>query len=96
MVEEKKAVKPKIQSVLLENRQKMNISGVVDIISFNEENVVADTELGILVVRGEGLHINRLNLESSELNIEGEITGFDYDDRETRSKSGGFWSRMFR
>lgn len=97
MVEEKKASKPKLQNLLLENREKLSISGVTDVESFNEECVVIDTELGILVVKGSDLHISKLNMDSSELNIEGDITSCEYNDREgSGSKGLGFLGRMFK
>ena len=73
MIEEKKMPKPRVQNVILENRQKLSISGVVDVESFNDECVIADTELGILVIKGMDLRINKLDIDSSELGIEGDI-----------------------
>ncbi len=97
MQDEKKiSIKPKLHNLVLENRQKLVIAGVIDVESFNAESVVVDTELGILSVRGEGLHISRLNLENSELNIEGDIYSIDYEEREGSRSKGGFLSRMFR
>jgi sporulation protein YabP len=97
MIEEKKAVRPKIQNLILENREKLSISGVIDVESFDDQCVVVVTELGILVVRGNDLHINKLNIDNSELNIEGDIISCEYNDRESsRSKGTGFLSRMFR
>lgn len=84
----------KPQNIVLENRQKLTVSGVVDVESFNDESVVIDTELGLIIVRGQELHINRLNLDSSELIVEGTIISFEYIDERT-SKKGGFFSRMF-
>lgn len=94
-MEEKKVSKAKIQNLILENREKLNISGVIDVESFNDENVIVDTELGLLIVRGMDLHINKLNLDSSELSIEGDIVSCEYSDREGKSK-GGFFARMFK
>lgn len=97
MAEEKKVIKPKVQNLVLENRQKLSISGVIDIESFNDECVVVETELGELIVRGEDLHINRLNLDNSELNIEGDVVSCEYDDRDSaKSKGAGFFGRMFK
>lgn len=95
MIEEKKPIKSKVQNIILENREKLSISGVIDVESFNDECVVVDTDLGLLVIRGVDLHINKLNLDSSELNIEGDIISLEYSDREI-SRKGGFLSRMFR
>ena len=95
MIEEKKPIKSKVQNIILENREKLSISGVIDVESFNDECVVVDTNLGLLVIRGVDLHINKLNLDSSELNVEGDIISLEYSDREI-SRKGGFLSRMFR
>lgn len=84
----------KPQNIILENRDKLTVSGVLNVESFNDESVVIDTELGLLIVRGQELHINRLNLDSSELIVEGNIISFEYID-ERASRKGGFFSRMF-
>ena len=97
VMEEKKVPKPKVQSLILENRERLNVSGVIDVESFNDECVIVETELGTLVIRGEDLHINKLNLDSSELNVEGDIISCEYSDREgSRSKGFGFFGRMFK
>ena len=94
MIEDKKSSKAKAQNLILENREKLSISGVMDVESFNDECVIVDTELGILIVRGDDLHINKLNIDNSELDIEGDIISCEYSDRD-RSK-GGFFGKMFR
>ncbi|AUS95030.1 sporulation protein YabP [Clostridium thermosuccinogenes] len=96
MIEEKKISKPKVQNLILENRERLSVTGVIDVDSFNDECVVVDTELGLLVVRGEDLRISKLNLDSSELNIEGEIISCEYTESEGSKKGGGFFSKMFR
>lgn len=97
MIEDKKVSKPKVQNLVLENREKLNISGVIDVESFNDECVVVDTELGLLVIRGIDLHINKLNIDNSELGIEGEVVSCEYSDRDgSRNKGGGFFARMFK
>ena len=97
MIEDKKIMKPKTQSLMLENRERLNITGVIDVESFNDENVIVETELGILIVRGEDLHISKLNIDNSELNIEGDIVSCEYSDRGgSRSKGLGFLGKMFK
>lgn len=96
MMEEKKISKPKVQNLILENRERLSISGVIDVESFNDESVIVDTELGILIVKGMDLHISKLNIDSSELSIEGEIVSCEYSEKDSRSKGSGFFARMFR
>lgn len=96
-MEDKRNLKPKVQNVILENREKMSISGVLDVESFNDESVVANTELGFLFVRGEDLHINKLNLDNSELIVEGDITSFEYSEKESNNSKGfGLLSKIFK
>jgi len=96
MPEEKKLTRPKVQNLILENREKLSLSGVIDVESFNDETVVVDTELGVLIIRGADLRINKLNIDSSELSIEGDIISCEYSDRDLRSKGSGFFARMFK
>ena len=67
-------------TVILEGREKLSISGVVDVQSFDEDQVLLETVRGMLVVRGQGLHVERLQLEAGELIVEGEIGLIEYDD----------------
>lgn len=94
-MEEKKTVKPRNQALTLENRERLSVSGVTDVESFNEENIIAVTELGILIIRGTELHINKLNLDSNELVVEGDIFSLEYNDGEN-TKSKSFFGKMFK
>lgn len=97
MVEDKKVIKPRSQNILLENRERMDISGVIDVESFNDECIIVVTELGLLIIRGADLHINKLNLDNSELIIEGEIVSCEYSDRgSSKNRGGGILARMFK
>lgn len=96
-MEEKKIIKNKVSNILLENRHRLSISGVLDVDSFNDEYIVLDTEMGVLVIRGQNIKINRLNLESAEMLVEGNISACEYtDDEVTKGRSGGFWSKLFK
>ena len=96
MIEDKKTPKPKVQNLILENRERLSVSGVIDVESFNDESVIVDTELGVLVVRGMDLHISKLNIDSSELSVEGDIMSCEYSDRDGSRSKGGFFARMFK
>jgi sporulation protein YabP len=93
LAEEKKAVKMP-HSLILENRKNMTVTGVSDVDSFDDQAVVAYTDLGELTVRGKNLHINKLSVETGELALEGEIVSMSYTDNQ--SSSGGFLSKLFR
>lgn len=82
-------------NIIMENRRKLSVSGVSDVESFNEEEIILHTDMGGLMIKGTGLHINKLSVDIGEVSLEGEIDGIDYV--ETRkSKGGSLLSRMFR
>ena len=81
------------QNLMLENREKLLIQGVQQVESFDEESIQLDTLLGALVIRGRGLHIDRIDDQNGEVAVTGEIVALLYD--ETRFK-GGFLARLLR
>lgn len=90
---EQKAVKTP-HSLILENRKTLTATGVSNVDSFDEQTVVAYTDLGELVIHGANLHIDKLNIDSGELTLEGEITSMTYS--ENRATTGGFFNRLFK
>lgn len=91
MTEEKKQKLP--HSVILENRKAFTATGVSNVDSFDEQTIVAYTDLGELMVKGSGLHINRLNIETGELTLTGEVDSLTYTQGR---QNGGMLSRLFR
>lgn len=93
-LEDKNAIRDIPQNIIIENRLRMTVSGVQDVENFDDSTVVLYTNRGLLTINGISLHVERLNLETGELAIEGEIGGLQYSQETT--VSGGFWSRLFR
>ena len=85
-----------IQNIILENRGKLTISGVLDVLSFDDQVVILETELGLLTVKGENLRINKLSIDTSEVIVEGEINSLNYSDKDTNKTSGGLISKIFK
>lgn len=83
------------QNIILENRKKLSVSGVEDVDSFDEDSVVLFTQAGKLTVKGEGLHINKLSVETGDVTIDGDITSLVYSDAE-KAKKGSFLSGIFK
>jgi len=96
-LDDKKMVRSRNHSVLMENREKVTITGVQDVDSFDEATVVLVTDLGFITLHGEDLHINKLNLEEGQLIVEGEIIALQYSDHDgIRSKGTGLFGKLFR
>ena len=78
--------------LILEDRKKLTVSGVEEVESFDENTIVMDSAQGVLVVRGEELHIEKLSLDGGDLKVEGMIESLIYE--ESRRGKGGFLSRL--
>lgn len=85
-----------VQNLVLENRGKLSMSGVLDVLSFDDQIVIVETELGLLNVKGENLRINKLSLDTTEVVVEGEIYSLAYSDKGPEGKSGGLMGKIFK
>lgn len=80
-------------NIIIEDRKKLTLSGVKDVVSFDDETLLLETALGRLTVKGAGLHIVNFDTASGDLFAEGKIYAAVYTSDE---KNGGFFSRVFR
>ena len=85
-----------VQNLVLENRGKLSVSGVNDVLSFDDQVVMIDTELGLLTVKGENIRINKLSLDTSEVIVEGEISSLLYSQNKNDKNSGTLFSKIFK
>ena len=85
-----------IQNLVLENREKLSISGVLDVLSFDDQVVIVETELGLLTIKGENLRINKLSLDTSEVTVEGEIFNLAYSENDINQKTSSIFSKIFK
>lgn len=85
-----------VQNLLLENRRKLNISGVLDVLSFDDQLVIVETELGLLTVKGENLKITKLSLDTTEVILEGDIYNLTYSDKSIDKKNTSFITKIFK
>lgn len=98
IVEERKntSLNNSVQNIILENRNKLNVSGVKDVLSFDDELVVMETELGLLTIKGENIKINKLSLDTQEVIVAGEISIISYNDSAKKSQDVGLFSKIFK
>lgn len=80
----------------LAQRQDCKITGVIDVHAFDETNILMETVDGMLAIKGNGLHVSRLNLEKGEADVNGRVDSFAYSDKNTLAKKGeGLLTRLF-
>ena len=93
-MEEKKNLPP--HKLILERRRGGIISGVRDVHSFDEKEILLFTEEGKLLIKGEGLHVRQLNLEKGEVQLEGKVDSLHYLSKSTEKNQESLLKRMFR
>lgn len=94
VVQQENQMPKKVHNIILEDRRLLTVSGVTDVDSFDEETVVLFTELGELTVHGYNLHMNKLSVETGEVNVEGDIASLSYRDEVPRG--GSLFGRIFK
>ena len=86
-----------VHKLTLTNRGALSINGVVDVISFDLNEVLLETEAGMLTVKGQDLHVNRLTLEKGEVEISGNIDSLLYSEVSgLGQKTESFFARLFQ
>ena len=79
------------------NRRMGSITGVSDVISFDISEVLLETELGMMQIKGADLHVNRLTLEKGGIELEGRIDSIQYSEVSDFKKGGeSLLNRLFR
>jgi sporulation protein YabP len=94
---EEKITAAKNHKVLLNNRKNGSFTGILDVLSFDISEILLETEMGMLHIKGKDLHVNRLNLEKGEVDLEGLITSMDYSEVAKQGQKGeSFFGKLFR
>jgi len=97
-VDEKGFQIPEEHKVSLVNREIANIEGVLNVDSFDDQEIILDTDLGLLTLRGEDLHIKQLNLDTGSLTVDGLINSIEYSMEKggIKDRGKGLLDRLLR
>ena len=94
-MEEKLNIRP--HRLTIENRASGTLTGIREVVSFDENQVILDTDLGLLTLKGKDLHVSRLTLEKGEVDLNGSIESLNYSSNEALRRSGeSLLSRLFK
>ncbi|MCI8426633.1 MAG: sporulation protein YabP [Lachnospira sp.] len=77
--------------VSMSNRSKLEMTGISDVVSFDLTKVLLESDYGVITIKGQNLHVNRLSVEKGELDIDGTIQAIEYSDKDNFSKKGESW-----
>jgi sporulation protein YabP len=97
-MESKKEMKivDKKSSLMLENRNKLTINGVIEVINFNENQILLNTDVGTMIVKGHELKMNKLDVQNGDVAITGKVDSFIYTSEKSKVKKDSIISRLFR
>lgn len=93
MAYEVSSAAPPNHRLQMEGRERMTVSGVEDVVRFDESCIVMTTCVGSMVVTGMDLHIGKLSLDGGELHVDGHIDAITYED--SREQRGSLLQRLF-
>ena len=89
-------IEDKNSNLVLENRKKLSITGVNEVISFNDQAIILTTSLGSLTLKGKNLKMNKLDVQNGDVMITGKINSFEYAEKENTKNKDSILSRLFR
>ena len=72
----------------MEDRKRLEMTGISDVISFDLNKILLETDYGVVTVKGDNLHVNRLSVEKGELDIDGSIQSLEYSEVSSFGKKG--------
>lgn len=93
MAEEKKRTGR--HTLNMDEREKVRIGGVLEVLSFDEEDIMMETTCGLLMLRGAGMHIGKLDLDAGDVIIDGSIDSITYSDG-TFTEKHSILGKLFR
>lgn len=97
LMEDLNSLNKRAHKISMSNRRNLMISGVVDVLNFDVREVLLETELGMLMIKGADLHISRLTLDKGEVDVEGKVDSLTYSEQDSfAKKSESFLGKLFK
>ncbi len=96
-MEELTNVNKRAHKLILNNRRTCNLTGINDVLSFDEHEIILETEQGMLMIKGNDLHVSRLMLDKGEVDVDGRIDSFTYSEQTgAGTKGDSLLARLFK
>lgn len=86
----------RLHEIQISNRERGTLTGVIDVLAFDEERIMMETTRGMLTIRGSKLHVCRLELEKGEAQLEGTVDSLTYTQKNGKKKKGSLIRRLFQ
>ncbi|MBD5394672.1 MAG: sporulation protein YabP [Lachnospiraceae bacterium] len=96
-MEDLNSINKRVHKMTMSNRRTCNLTGVIDVLSFDVNEIILETDQGMLMIKGSELHVNRLTLDKGEVDVEGKIDSFTYSEQAgIGAKGESLLSRLFK
>ena len=89
-------VKENKGNLFLENRRKLSLTGILEVIAFDEEKILLNTKLGALTIKGSNLKMNKLDVQNGDVVIIGDMYSFVYSEKGIKKEKDSLIGRLFR
>jgi len=89
-------IEDKKSNLMLENRKKLTINGVIEVINFNENQILLNTDVGTMIIKGKELKMNKLDVQNGDVIITGKVDSFVYTNDKVKTPKDSIISRLFR
>lgn len=86
----------KKSSLMLEDRKRLVLTGVIEVISFDDEKICLNTSLGSLVIKGEELKMNKLDVQNGDVIISGYVSNLTYSGTQAKASKKGLLANLFK
>lgn len=87
----------RVHKIMLTNRRTCTINGVSDVLSFDVHEILLETDQGMLMIKGDELHVNRLTLDKGEVDIDGRVDSLTYSENAGYGGKGeSLLSKLFK
>ena len=93
---EERQMPAKAHKLIVNNRKTSMVTGVLDVLSFDLNEILLETEQGMLMVKGTDLHVNRLSVEKGEVDLSGNIDSIAYSGGNQGGQTESFLSKLFK
>ncbi len=96
-MEDLNSTNKRVHKIMLTNRKTCTINGVNDVLSFDIHEILLETDQGMLMIKGDDLHVNRLTLDKGEVDIDGKIDSLTYSESTSYGNKGeSLLSKLFK
>lgn len=96
-MEELTVINKRPHKLMVTGRRTCSISGVNDVLAFDNQEILLETDMGMLMIKGIDMHVGRLSLDKGEVDVDGKIDSLTYSEHmDKNEKQDSFFNRLFR